>query len=171
MCSSDLKRIIGTTDVAVGRSDSRALPEPIPGSGEIELLLTEAARVLRKAPARSDIRSAWSGLRPLVRPSRAADNHDTASLSREHWTGIDQPGLISITGGKWTTCLAMARDALAAATKAGFLSGPGRTRVPNSGPAPVHRGPPAAALGVAIPSAEQVRWLDRKSTRLNSSHT
>ncbi|MFZ1678731.1 MAG: glycerol-3-phosphate dehydrogenase C-terminal domain-containing protein, partial [Saprospiraceae bacterium] len=55
-----------------------------------------------------DIKTVFCGLRPLVR-----HNHkSTAALSREHLITVSESGLISITGGKWTTYRKMAEDAI-----------------------------------------------------------
>jgi glycerol-3-phosphate dehydrogenase len=45
------------------------------------------------------------GIRPLV---RAGDATSTAALSRDHLIHIDPTGLITVTGGKWTTWRGMA---------------------------------------------------------------
>ena len=45
---------------------------------------------------RSDVQSAWSGLRPLAMDPNAAD---TASASRDHIVTQDPDGLITVTGG------------------------------------------------------------------------
>lgn len=49
---------------------------------------------------RSDVLSAWSGIRPLAIDPNAKS---TESISRDHVVSEDFPGLITITGGKWTT--------------------------------------------------------------------
>ena len=103
------KVILGTTDTP--RQD---LPlEPRPFAEEIDFILDEAARYLARAPSRADIRSAWAGLRPLVRQT---DRRATESkrLSREHLIVVSKDGLVTVTGGKWTTYRAMAEDVLAA---------------------------------------------------------
>jgi glycerol-3-phosphate dehydrogenase len=102
------KTILGTTDTP--RSDLAREPEPF--HEEISFVLDEAARILAKAPARADIRSLWVGLRPLVRTSSEA-GEDTKTLSREHTVQVERSGLVSVTGGKWTTYRAMAEDVLA----------------------------------------------------------
>ncbi len=101
------KVILGTTDTP--RDDLQR--EPLPFAADIEFILGEAARYLENAPRRSDVRSAWVGLRPLVR----ADDEEagnTQALSREHTVRVGRSGLVSVTGGKWTTYRAMAEDVL-----------------------------------------------------------
>jgi glycerol-3-phosphate dehydrogenase len=101
------KVILGTTDTP--RHD---LPdEPRPFKEELEFILRESARYLTKAPTRADVRSAWVGLRPLVKPL-GEEGDDTKQLSREHTVLVSRSGLLTVTGGKWTTYRAMAEDVL-----------------------------------------------------------
>ena len=101
------KVILGTTDTP--RQD---LPtEPRPFTEEVKFILHESGRYLRRAPAASDIRSMWVGLRPLVKP-QGDDGEDTKGLSREHTVLVSRSGLVTVTGGKWTTYRAMAEDVL-----------------------------------------------------------
>lgn len=102
------KVILGTTDTP--RQDLAREPQPF--EEEIDFILQESARYLRKAPTRADIRSMWVGLRPLVKPP-ADDGEATKALSREHTVIASRTGLITVTGGKWTTYRAMAQDVLA----------------------------------------------------------
>jgi glycerol-3-phosphate dehydrogenase len=51
------------------------------------------------------------GLRPLVKPEDD-DGNNTKSLSREHTVLVSRSGLVTVTGGKWTTYRAMAEDVL-----------------------------------------------------------
>jgi glycerol-3-phosphate dehydrogenase len=116
------KTLLGTTDTP--RSDIVA--EPRPFDHEVDFILREAARYLSRPPTRADVRSAWVGLRPLVRasaPSSAegAQAAATRSLSREHTVEVGATGLVSVTGGKWTTYRAMAEDVLAACMAQGLL--------------------------------------------------
>ena len=114
--------LVGTTDTAI---DSVSL-EPAPVSAEIDFILETAGQYLAKPPARSDILSAWAGIRPLVKSSGAAS---TASLSRSHSIHIDQSGLLTIAGGKWTTYRYMAEDCVdQAALLAGLEERPCVTR-------------------------------------------
>lgn len=97
------KTLVGTTDTPI----PEAVAEPRAREEEIAFLLGTAGRYLAHAPSREDIRSVFVGIRPLVR-SGAATN--TAALSRDHTIHIDQHGLLTITGGKWTTYRRMAED-------------------------------------------------------------
>lgn len=103
------KVILGTTDTP--RADLAREPEPF--KEEVDFILNESARYLRHAPQRSDVKSIWVGLRPLVKPpEEAADS--TKGLSREHTVLVSARGLVTVTGGKWTTYRAMAEDVLSA---------------------------------------------------------
>jgi glycerol-3-phosphate dehydrogenase len=95
--------LVGTTDTPV-----ESVPlEPVPMQQEIEFMLETAGLYLEKKPARADILSAFAGIRPLV---KSGDGKNTAALSRDHTIHIDQSGLVSIAGGKWTTYRNMAED-------------------------------------------------------------
>jgi glycerol-3-phosphate dehydrogenase len=108
--------VLGTTDTP--RADLTCEPEPF--AEEVEFILREAGRYLARAPGRADVTSAWVGLRPLVRPSGDADG-GTKSLSREHTVVVGASGLVSVTGGKWTTYRSMAEDVLERCFDAGLL--------------------------------------------------
>jgi glycerol-3-phosphate dehydrogenase len=110
------RTVLGTTDTP--RSDLP--PEPEPFADEVAFILGEAGRYLARAPTRADVTSAWVGLRPLVRPSGEATG-DTKSLSREHTVTLSATGLVSVTGGKWTTYRSMAEDVLEHCFDAGLL--------------------------------------------------
>jgi glycerol-3-phosphate dehydrogenase len=85
--------------------------EPAPFKDEVEFILRESARYLTRAPTRADVRSVWVGLRPLVKPG-GDDGDNTKQLSREHTVLVGRSGLVTVTGGKWTTYRAMAEDVL-----------------------------------------------------------
>lgn len=101
------KVILGTTDTP--RTD--LLYEPLPLDQEIDFILKEAGNYLCRRPTRADVRSAWVGLRPLVKPS-ANDHSRTPKISRGHTVVTSTSGLVTVTGGKWTTYRAMAEDVL-----------------------------------------------------------
>ena len=112
------KTVLGTTDTP--RDDIAA--EPSPFAEEVEFILREAGKYLNRQPTRADVRSVWVGLRPLVRPPQDADGHtQTKKISREHTVLVDPSGLVTVTGGKWTTYRAMAEDVLAQCDAAGLL--------------------------------------------------
>ncbi len=102
--------VIGTTDTPVAEVSLE--PRPLPE--EIEFLLGHAARYLTRDPRPEDVLSIFAGLRPLV---KAGDAADTASLSRDHTLMISGAGLVTITGGKWTTYRKMGEDTVTAAAR------------------------------------------------------
>ncbi|MYN11615.1 FAD-dependent oxidoreductase [Pusillimonas sp. TS35] len=120
------KVILGTTDTP--RHDLAR--EPLPYAHEINFILGEAARYLSRPPSRRDVRSVWVGLRPLVRPT-GDEAGATRKISREHTVLIGTSGLVTVTGGKWTTYRAMAEDVLERCAEAGLLGplAPSRTAV------------------------------------------
>ena len=121
------KLVLGTTDTPRGD-----LPrEPRPRRAELDFILGEAGRYLARAPTPADVLSIWVGLRPLVRPD---DGHDAATrrLSREHTVLLSPGGLVSVTGGKWTTYRAMAEEVLAHCLRAGLLP-PGKAPARSAG--------------------------------------
>jgi glycerol-3-phosphate dehydrogenase len=95
--------LVGTTDTPI----PEATLEPVAMEQEIEFILDTAGRYLSHAPRRSDVLSVFTGIRPLV---RSGDSSNTSALSRDHTIHIDQSGLLTIAGGKWTTYRNMAED-------------------------------------------------------------
>lgn len=110
------RALIGTTDVPL--SDIPREPRPL--AEELEFLLEHAARYLSKAPSEADVRSQFAGLRPLIN-SEVGRGGQTKRLSREHAVIVSDSGLITITGGKWTTYRVMGRDAVDHAIEIGRL--------------------------------------------------
>ena len=101
------KVILGTTDTP--RDDLAR--EPLAFREEVDFILRESARYLTRAPLATDVLSVWVGLRPLVKPPEN-EGHSTKGLSREHTVVVSPSGLVTVTGGKWTTYRAMAEDVL-----------------------------------------------------------
>lgn len=95
--------VVGTTDTPI----SDVSLEPLPLPEEIDFILETAGRYLHKVPTRNDVLSVFVGIRPLVSSGNA---NSTAALSRDHTIRIDDSGLLSIAGGKWTTYRRMAED-------------------------------------------------------------
>lgn len=115
------KVVVGTTDTPI---ESPSL-EPRALDSEIEFILKHAARYLTKDPTRDDVLSVFAGLRPLV---KMEDEKNTAALSRDHTILVSSSGLLTITGGKWTTYRKMGEDTVAqAAMIAGLPHRPTRT--------------------------------------------
>ena len=97
--------VVGTTDTAI----SEISLEPRPQAHEVDFILQTASRYLARHPSRADILSVFTGIRPLVKSKHAVG---TAALSRDHTIQISNSGLLTITGGKWTTYRKMAEDAV-----------------------------------------------------------
>lgn len=107
--------------VVVGTTDTPGVPtelEPRPQAQEIEFVLEHARQYLARDPQESDVLSIFAGLRPLV--GRGAES-DTAALSRDHTISVSASRLITLTGGKWTTCRKMAEDVIDHAEKVAGL--------------------------------------------------
>jgi glycerol-3-phosphate dehydrogenase len=110
--------LVGTTDNPVTEPSL----EPRPSKEEIEFLLVHAARYLATDPVHDDVLSTFAGLRPLVQIS---GTKQTSLVPRDHWIQVSESGLVTITGGKWTTFRKMAEDTINRATKvAGLLERP-----------------------------------------------
>ena len=110
------KLLAGTTDVPTHTTDL----DPVPGEDEIAFILRELGRYLVRQPSAADILSQWAGLRPLVRPD--ADAVATQGISREHDILVSATGMVSVTGGKWTTYRVIASDTLDTCISAGLLA-------------------------------------------------
>jgi glycerol-3-phosphate dehydrogenase len=97
--------VVGTTDTPLPEHDlePRALPE------EVQFIMEHCAKYLTRDPKPEDVLSIYAGLRPLV---KAGDGQDTAALSRDHTILISDSGLITVTGGKWTTYRKMGEDVI-----------------------------------------------------------
>ncbi|CAI9296151.1 unnamed protein product [Lactuca saligna] len=108
------RTVAGTTD---SNTSITMLPEP--HEDEIEFILDAICDYLNVKVRRTDVLSAWSGIRPLATDPNAKN---TESISRDHVVCEDFPGLVTITGGKWTTYRSMAEDAVDAAIKSGNLN-------------------------------------------------
>jgi glycerol-3-phosphate dehydrogenase len=114
--------LVGTTDTPI----TEVAFDPVPLDEEIDFILETAGEYLARPPARADILSAFAGIRPLV---QAGEGKNTAALSRDHTIHIDDSGLLTIAGGKWTTYRNMAEDCVnQAATLAQLPERPCPTR-------------------------------------------
>lgn len=89
--------LVGTTDT------------PQPAKEDVEYLLSYAAQYLNVTLHPSSIQSMWSGLRPLVKDFSSIT---TENMVRDHFIEVSPSGLITITGGKWTTYRKMAEDVM-----------------------------------------------------------
>lgn len=107
--------VVGTTDTPIDEPSY----EPKPFEEEIEFILNTAAQYLSRPPSRSDVLSVYVGIRPLV---KAESQGKTSALSRDHVIHVDNSGLLTITGGKWTTYRHMAEDCVDNAITLGKLN-------------------------------------------------
>ncbi len=108
--------LVGTTDTPV----DQASLEPKALGEEVVFLLSHVGRYLTKQPQPTDVMSVFAGLRPLVSGSKEG-SQKTAGLSREHSLFVSDSGLLTITGGKWTTYRNMGNDTINRAETLGKL--------------------------------------------------
>jgi glycerol-3-phosphate dehydrogenase len=107
--------LVGTTDTPL---DKHSL-EPVPLEDEIDFVLETLGQYLIKKPTEKDVLSVFAGLRPLAAQNN--DNGQTKEISRSHKLFTTPSGLITITGGKWTTYRKMAEDTVDEAIKVAHL--------------------------------------------------
>lgn len=100
--------ILGTTDTPV----KEFALEPVPLKEEVDFILETAGRFLVKKPQRKDVLCVFAGLRPLAAPKKKSDEMKTKEISRSHKLLAAESGLVTITGGKWTTYRIMAEETI-----------------------------------------------------------
>ena len=103
--------VVGTTDTLIKKHSL----EPIALESEIKFVLETAQQFLAKKPTRADVLSVFAGLRPLAAPEE--EGKSTKEVSRSHKIIVSETGLITITGGKWTTYRKIAEDIINKAIK------------------------------------------------------
>ncbi|QQT25430.1 glycerol-3-phosphate dehydrogenase/oxidase [Sphingobacterium spiritivorum] len=108
--------LLGTTDTPLDQHQI----EPRPLEEEIKFILDTAYNYMEHAPTRSDILSVFAGLRPLAAP-QGDDVNSTKEISRDHKLISNASGLVTITGGKWTTYRKMAEETINLAIKVAAL--------------------------------------------------
>ena len=131
--------LIGTTDTDWDYSKSR----PLATRADVDYLLSQVNAVVAKPLARADVDAVYAGLRPLVAGTGVVrgpgeqrspgEAGQTTRLSREHAVGRPAPGLVVVSGGKYTTYRVMAADAVDAVVADGWDSSGGSNR---HGPGP-----------------------------------
>jgi glycerol-3-phosphate dehydrogenase len=97
------RTVIGTTDTFYEGS----LDDVFADRDDVAYLLETANKYFPEAKLQvDDVLATWSGLRPLVKPSKDVK---ASKVSREHVVE-SRPGFITIAGGKLTTYRRMAQD-------------------------------------------------------------
>jgi glycerol-3-phosphate dehydrogenase len=132
--------LVGTTDTPV----AEATLEPAAQEQEIDFILETAALYLARRPSRADVLSVFAGIRPLAGAGAAR----TASVSRDHIIRVEDSGIVTISGGKWTTYRRMAEECVTrAAAVAGLPAAASVTRT-----LPIHRNHPDALDAIGAPA-------------------
>lgn len=125
------RTLVGTTDTPCPQEQAS-----VPAENEVKYLLDY---VQRWFPARDpvDVGSCWAGGRPLLKPAGADVN--SSRVVREHEVETLACGLVSVMGGKWTTCRPMAIDTLQAVEQqlGHTLKAPGALPLIGSAPDPL----------------------------------
>eukprot|EP00002_Diphylleia_rotans_P040332 TRINITY_DN9533_c0_g1_i1.p1 TRINITY_DN9533_c0_g1~~TRINITY_DN9533_c0_g1_i1.p1 ORF type:complete len:595 (-),score=102.03 TRINITY_DN9533_c0_g1_i1:110-1894(-) len=103
--------LAGTTD-----DPCDLTPYPYPRENDIEAILKEISGYLGIPVRREDVKSAWSGIRPLARDP---NSKNTAQVSRNHVVYVHPNQMVTVVGGKWTTYRQMAQDTLDKAIEVG----------------------------------------------------
>jgi glycerol-3-phosphate dehydrogenase len=113
--------IVGTTDAPYHGPPYNVATD----AGEVDELLGSLNEAMDLGLTRDDVTGTYAGLRPLVAPSSSSS---TVHVSREHRIAVERPGLVRVSGGKYTTYRVMARDAVDAVLgPAAASSRPSRT--------------------------------------------
>jgi glycerol-3-phosphate dehydrogenase len=105
--------IIGTTDTGIENLSI----EPRPLEEEIDFVLRNFNRYIHTGLQKSDIKSVFAGIRPLV---KIPGKKKTSLLPRDHTIWVSKGGMLNISGGKWTTYRKMAQELI---LKAHYQSG------------------------------------------------
>ncbi|HJD92408.1 glycerol-3-phosphate dehydrogenase/oxidase [Bacteroides coprosuis] len=100
------KAILGTTDTPL----KEFVLEPVALEEEVDFILKTAGQYLEKQPTKEDVLSVFAGLRPLAAPKKGSNS--TKEISRSHKIIASDSGLVTVTGGKWTTYREMAEETL-----------------------------------------------------------
>jgi glycerol-3-phosphate dehydrogenase len=153
--------LVGTTETPIDLAE----PEPQASESEIDFILDAAGEYLSAKPTRDDVLSVFAGIRPLVKSGKTKN---TAALSRGHTIEINRSGLLTITGGKWTTYRHMAEDAVnQAATMAGLNPSPSITQTLKIGEYPKYADPTNERLhqGLSCTSDDVVRAVQHEMAR------
>ena len=143
------RTLVGTTDTACPGEAAET-----PSAAE-EAYLLDYVRRWFPAHGEPAVASRWAGGRPLLLPE-AGEAGGTAGIVREHAVETLPCGLVSLMGGKWTTCRPMALDALAAVAEQ-----LGRPLSEPAGATPIHGAAADGASTRAQLAALEQRLLQR----------
>ena len=147
--------LLGTTDTELSKLDD----PPLPQREEIEMILAVTARHLHRAPRKEDVLSAFAGVRPLA---AGAGHGRSSKVSREHTISIDAAGLVTVSGGKWTTYRHVAEQCVDIALKASAVrAGKADTRTLSLVPADGGR---AAVDAVGFPARAIAQLIAEQPT-------
>jgi glycerol-3-phosphate dehydrogenase len=129
------KTILGTTDTP--REDLAREPTAFAAGRRLHPAGGRRAIWPGRRSAAMCARSGWACARWSGRPAMGLPT--TKAISREHTVIVGRSGLVTVTGGKWTTYRSMAEDVLEQAMAAGLLprrAGGVTVRLPLLGAAP-----------------------------------
>ncbi len=85
---------------------------------ERSFLLEHIGKYFGRRPKAEEVLSVWSGLRPLVKKGRRRDLEAIA----DHTILVSKSGLVTVTGGKWTTYRRMGQDTIDQAVEVAGLA-------------------------------------------------
>ncbi len=107
--------LVGTTDTPLNKHslEPRALEE------EIDFILKNIQQYFAWNVSKKNVLSVFAGLRPLAAPKK--ETGSTKEIPRDHKLMVSSSGLITITGGKWTTYRRMAEATVNKAIETGNL--------------------------------------------------
>ena len=98
--------VCGSTDIPIDKIEE----EPKCLESEIEFIIDNMNDYLNTKISRNDVKSAYTGIRPLIVDPKGEQN--TSKISRDEKIFISNSNLITIAGGKYTTFRKMAEKAL-----------------------------------------------------------
>src|SRR4029079_16143783 len=99
------RTLVGTTD-----NDYEGPPEDVPPSGEdVDYLLAACNEFFATELGPEDLTGAYAGVRPLI---STGDPKKSVDISRKAELYETSSGLVTITGGKFTTWRRMAKSAV-----------------------------------------------------------
>lgn len=113
--------VVGTTD----RPHDGPIDRVAATGEDVDEILGTLNGALALGLTRDDVVGTFAGLRPLIAPSGTGS---TVGVSREHLVRVEAPGLVRVSGGKYTTYRVMARHAVDAALGETAQVRPSRTR-------------------------------------------